>query len=214
MATQFQIYNGALRHLGQSRLLTLTDDIEARYALDDLWTNGLINYVLEQGYWYFAMRAAQFDADPNVAPNYGLAQGFVKPTDWIRTAGMCSDPYYNVPVTSFADEAGFWYSDTTPLYVKYISNDVDYGANLGKWPESFVEFVQAHMAWKICPRITGADQKVAALEKTRKTLLIDARSKAAMNESAAFPPAGTWTRARFGRSQSYLDRGNQSQLIG
>ena len=214
MATQLGIYNQALRFLGETRLLALTDDREARYELDAIWADSLVNYCLEQGLWFFAMRASQFNSDPTVVPPYGLLKAYEQPTDWIRTAAVCSDPFYNVPITAFADEAGFWFADIDPIYVRYISSDAKYGQNIGEWPETFNKFVAAHAAWLLAPRLTTARDKVDDILKTRRLMLDDARSKAAMNESAAFPPTGTWVRARFGQANGYLDRGNRGQLIG
>lgn len=214
MATQLGLYNSALRFLGETKLLSLTEDREARYALDDVWADNLVRYVLEQGYWYFAMRAAQFNSDPTLTPSFGMAKGFEKPADWVRTAAVCIDQYFNVPLTAFSDESGFWFSDTDPIFVRFVSSDPVYGSNLGIWPDSFAEFVASHMAWKIAPKITTAEEKVAGMEKTRHKCLIEARSKAAMNESAVFPPRGTWSRARVGRSAGGFDRGNRNSLIG
>jgi hypothetical protein len=213
MATQIGLYNSALRFIGETKLLALSDDREARYALDDIWSDGLVDYVLEEGYWYFAMRASQFNSDPTLIPPYGLAKGFEQPDDWVRTAAICADPYYRVPLTVFADEAGFWFADIDPLYVRYVSNDANYGGNLGAWPQSFTEFVAAHMAWKLAPRLTSSMGKVEEMAKTRQGLLNEARSRAAMNESAKFLPMGNWTRSRLGRGNG-LDRGNPNALIG
>jgi uncharacterized protein YneR len=214
MATQLGLYNSALRFLGEVRLLALSDDRDIRYSLDDVWADGLINAVLEQGYWYFAMRASQINSDPTLKPPYGLSKGFEQPSDWLRTAAICSDPYYNSPITSFTDESGFWFCDTDPIYVRYVSNDTRFGGNLGAWPQSFAEFVGAHMAWKVAPKTTGSRDKTDEMEKLRHRLLTEARSKAAMNESAVFPPLGAWVRARFGRNAGGFDRGSRNTLIG
>jgi hypothetical protein len=214
MATQLGLYNSALRFLGETKLLSLTEDREARYALDDVWADNLIKYVLEQGYWYFAMRAAQFNSDPTLVPPFGMAKGFEKPSDWVRTNAICSDPFFNVPITAFSDESGFWFCDSDPIYARFVSNDPVYGGNLAIWPESFTEFAAAHMAWRISPKLTTAEEKVVGMEKARHKCLIEARSKAAMNESAVFPPQGTWTRSRIGRSAGGFDRGSRNSLIG
>lgn len=213
MATQLGIYNSALRFLGETKLVSLSEDREARYTMDDVWSDNFINAVLEEGYWYFAMRASQINSDPTLKPPYGYAKGFEQPSDWIRTAAMCSDPYYNVPITAFSDESGFWFTDTDPIYVRYVSNDTRYGGNLGIWPQSFVEFAASHMAWKIAPKIVTSEDKVGAMMKLRDELLLKARSKAAMNESTMFPPTGSWVRSRVGRNPGF-DRGNRNSLIG
>lgn len=61
MATKLQIYNEALRHVGDLRLATLTDDVEARYSLDDAWSRA-IEKSFTQGLWNFATRTEQLTA--------------------------------------------------------------------------------------------------------------------------------------------------------
>lgn len=214
MATQLGIYNNALRFLGETKLSALSDDRDSRFTMDDVWADSFVNKVLEQGYWYFAKRSAQFNSDPLVKPPYGLAKAFEQPSDWVRTAAVCSDPYYNVPITAFADEAGFWFTDIDPIYVSYISNDAKYGNNLAIWPETFNEFAGAYMAYKVGAKTTSSEEKVTMLEKNQRRLLIEARSKAAMNESASFLPMGSWTRSRIGRNAGGFDRGSRTSLIG
>src|SRR5260221_8202 len=140
MATQLGLYNNALRFIGEVKLASLAEDRTTRYAMDDVWADNFVNKVLEKGLWFFAKRSSQFNSDPLVKPPYGLAKAFEQPTDWVRTAAICSDPYYNVPITAFADEAGFWFADVDPIYASYISSDPKYGGNPAIWPESFNEF--------------------------------------------------------------------------
>jgi hypothetical protein len=126
--TRLQLYNQALRICGERRLASLTENREPRHLLDQVWAEGGVDDVLEQGQWNFAMRAVQIDSDPSVDPAFGLAYGFTKPTDWIRTAGFCSDERFSTPLLEYKDEAGYWYADITPIYVRYVSNDSGFGA--------------------------------------------------------------------------------------
>jgi hypothetical protein len=212
--SRLSLYNGALRMIGEEALLSLTENLPMRRYLDAVWDNGAIDYCLEQGYWYFALRTDKFDADTTLTPNFGYNYVFAKPADWIRTAMLCQDEGFNAPLTQVRDEAGYWYAYLTPLYVSFVSNDNSYGSDLAKWPPSFVQYVQAYLASEIAGRGTASQEMVERIGKSRDRLLLEARNKAAMNESAVFPPVGSWARSRFGRSSSYLDRGNRSQLIG
>jgi hypothetical protein len=215
-ANQLDLYNGALRIAGERKLASLSESREARFLLDDAWGDGgviAVNYLLEQGLWHFAKRSSRFDADPNFKPFFGYRQRFEKPIDWVRTAAVAEDEYFEVPLTRVSDEAGSWFADWTPIYVMYISNDPAYGGNLGAWPATFAYAMEAYLALRIAPKLTTSKDKIEAIEKEYRRLLTDARSKAAMSESAAFLPTGTWVRGRLG-SRSTLDRGNPNALIG
>jgi hypothetical protein len=215
-ANQLDLYNGALRLAGERKLASLTEAREPRFLLDDAWGDGgavAINAMLEQGLWHFAKRTARLDADPNFVPLFGYRRRFEKPNDWVRTAAVAQDEYLEVPLTHVSDEAGSWFADLTPIYVMYVSNDPAYGNNLAAWPPSFALAMEAYLASKIAPKLTTSKDRVDAIEKEYRRLLLDARSKAAMAESAAFLPLGTWVRGRWGR-RSTLDRGNPNSLIG
>lgn len=213
MTDQLSLYNGALRNCGETRLASLTEAREARYLLDDVWADGAVKYCLERGLWYFAMRTSSLEPDPDVAAAFGYACGFSKPDDWVRTAAICSDEYFENPITEYVDEAGYWWSDTNPLYVRYVSTGPQYGGNLGNWPETFSQFVQAHLANEIVLKVTSSRDRVATVQRDFKDKLLVARSMAAMNEAAAFPPPGSWARARRG-ANPMSDGGNRNRLIG
>ena len=213
MATQLGLFNGALRLCEERKLATLTDAVESQRLLTDVWNDNGVQYCLEQGLWNFAVRSMQVNYDPSITTQFGYRFAFAHPTDWIRTAAVCSDPYYDVPLTRYRDETGFWYSDVTPLYVKYVSNDPSFGQNLGDWPETFNKFVQAYFASQIVHKLTKNERVQKRVMDAAHKLLTDARSKDAMDEGAMFPPMGTWTGSRYGRNWRW-DRGNRNQLIG
>lgn len=210
---QLDLYNGALRLCGETKLASLSDNRKARYLLDDVWNEGAVNAMLEQGLWYFALRTSKFDADPNITPAFGYRMEFAKPSDWVRTAMLCQDESFNVPLTAVRDESGSWFADITPIYVSYVSNGNNYGNNFANWPASFINAFQGYLAEKIITQLTSDQTRWKDVLTEAKRFMTDARAKAAMNESALFPPAGSWTRARWGR-RSGVDRGNTGQLIG
>ena len=215
--TQLTLYNGALRLCRQPMLSATTDLIDARYQLDNVWGSGgadTIDYCLEQGQWIFARRTAELSFDPSFTAPFGLQYAFNKPSDWVRTAMVCSDPYFTVPLTQYSDEVSTIYADITPIYFMYISNDPSYGANFTEWPQTFVRFVEAYLAREIVNYVTGSDEVIKDVMAKYQVRLTDARSKMAMNEATAFTPIGSWVRARRGRSGYIQDGGSASNLIG
>lgn len=213
MADQLGLYNEALRLIGERKLLSLSENREPRRVLDDIWNDGAINYCLEQGQWAFAMRAVKIDASTTVIPAFGYAHAFDKPNDHIRTAAVAADERFNTPLTTVLEEVGFWFSDATPIYIRYVSNDPNYGNNLLRWPQTFTRFVAAYLASQAVWTLTQSTEKKQLCIQIARTYLSDARSKDAMEESTAFMPQQTWTVARS-RGFLFRDRGNRGQLIG
>lgn len=212
MTDKLSLYNGALEICGERALSDLTEQRAPRRYLDNAWDNGAIDRCLEKGQWFFAMRAVEVDPDPAISPAFGFQYGYSKPSDWILTSAMCSDEYLQVPITRYIDEAGYWYADDNPIYVKYVSNDANYGSNMGLWPQSFAEFVEAYLAKRVVRQVTGDNkEKMALAFATYNDALKTAKSRAAMALPTRFPPGGSWTTAR----QSGIRRdSNKGPLIG
>jgi len=199
MATQLSLYNDALLACGERALSSLTEERKPRRLLDQVWNSGGVKYCLEKGIWGFAKRTVSIDYDSSIEPPFGFNRAFVKPSDWVSTAALCSDEDFRVPLLRYEDEAGYWYSDLDTMYVMYISNDDAYGMNLAEWPESFREFAVLHFASKIVLGLGKGQVKLDQILALRKDALKTAKSKAMQSEPTRFPPAGGWVRARGGR---------------
>lgn len=213
---KLSLYNGACRMCGEARLATLTDDREARYLLDDVWTlgRGAVQGMLEAGYWYFAMRSSKLTYDTLATPVFGYRYAFEKPADWVKTAKMCQDERFQTPLTQIVDESGYFYADLQTLYLSYVSNDDLFGLNFGIWPQSFIDAASGWLAERIVAKLTaGSDATVKRVIGDANSLMKRAKSNAAMNDSAAFFPTGAWVRSRWG-NRGFGDRGNTGQLIG
>lgn len=205
MATKLVLYNDALLALGQEKLASLEEASSARYALDDQYDKA-VNYALEQGFWNFAMRSVELASMPSMAPAFGYTYAVAKPDDWVRTLTFSSSETFNPPLLDLNDEAGVWYVNVDPLFVRYVSDDPTYGLDLSLWPETFADYVALRLADKTCKRITGSYPGDDML-KAEKRALAGARSKDAMNEPPGFPPLGTWSRSRSaGQSTTRWDR--------
>ena len=201
-AQQLGLYNEALTLCGERTLASLTENREPRRLLDQAWTDGnggAVQFCLEKGYWPWAIRSQQYSYSPSIQPAYGYNYAFNQPTDMVKTASVCIDQYYNVPLTQYEDEGGFWYADLQNLYIKYVSNDPSFGLNYSGWSQTFIEFVAIYMGNKICWRLTQDEKKTDRIEKMYRKRLAEARSESAMEQPAKIFPQGAWAGARFGR---------------
>lgn len=196
MASKLEVYRETLLILGQERIASLSESSTARFAIDDHYDRA-VTYCLEQGFWNFAMRSVLIDSAPAIEPEFGYTFAFEKPSDWVRTHSFSADERFTVPLLELNDEAGVWYADVDPLYLRYVSNDADYGMDLSRWPESFFNYVATRLALRTCKRITGSDAS-DTLQRAEKKALANARSKDAMNEPPALPPTGSWASSRRG----------------
>lgn len=208
------VYNIALAAMGERSLDTLTDSGEARRVLDEIWTRGggAIKFFLEQGHWNHAMRAIKIDASTSVDPDFGFTYAFDKPSDFVRLNQISSGEHFGEPLTRYEFEANYIYADVDPIYMRYVSDDSDYGNDLSLWPETFTLWAGQWMAVQIAPRLKN-DLDMDRLEKRERRLRADARSKDASQEPVRFPPVSTWVRARWGSSYR-RDRGSRNTLIG
>lgn len=212
MATKLSLYNGALNILGERKLATLADNVESRKKLDDIYDNNFVNRVLHMGQWNFASRAVELQASTTITPGFGFQFAFAKPTDWVRTMGIWQDEFMSTPLTNVSDEARYWFCELETIYVKYVSNDSQFGGDLTLWAPNFTEMTEHYLAMKVAPRLTGLDFNSRVLKADWKIAMTDAKATDAMEDAAKFKPLGSWSRARSGFRSD--DRGKRNQLIG
>ncbi len=199
MTDQLSLYNNALIHVGERTLADLNENNVFRRTLDTVWDSGNIRKEwLAEGLWNFAIRTTEQSYDSAVSPpDFGYAYAFTKPDDWIRTAMVASDEYFDIPLTRYEDEGGYIFADIQFLYFSYVSDDPLYGLDYSKWTEKFKRFCELDLGVRIMRRATGMDrQDRKDLYEMRRKALIDAKSQDAMDEPARFPPQGSWTRSR------------------
>jgi hypothetical protein len=212
MATQLGLFNEALRLIGERRLASTTENREPARLLLDVWADGAVNYCLEQGQWKFAMRAVKITKSTTSIPAFGYKNAFDMPNDHIRTAGVCEDEFFNVPLIAVLEEVGFWFADIDPIYVRYTSNAANYGNDLTRWPDTFTKYVAAFLASEIVLSLTQDAEKAKTIFAILAQRLKDSRSKDALEGATAFPPSGSWSGSR--RQGINRSRGNRNQLIG
>lgn len=210
MAELLSVYNQILLALGGRELDTLSVQTSERRTLDTLWTPGL-RYCLSRGQWKFATRTGKLTPE-SAAPSIGFTFAFAKPADWVRTTGLSTDDRFFNPLNHYVDEQGFWFADVSPLYLRYVSNDDEFGGKLSVWPTTFERFVVAHLAAELYVRFSagmgqGASAAgLATLRKLERDAFKEAAGEDAMNGPAGFPPTGSWVRSRLGGGTNRISR--------
>ena len=215
MATdKLALYNIALKFIGERIITSLTEDREARRALDTVWSDGkgAVNFFLEQGHWNFAMRTQKIDSSTSVVPDFGYVYAFQIPDDYVRLNMISGSERFTWPLEDYEIEADHFFCDVDPIYIRFVSDDSDYGNNFANWPQTFTLWAGAWMGLQIAPSVKKMSD-VREMKNEVRRLLVDARSKDASSEKTRYPPIGSWNSARFGRDYR-RDRGRRDRLTG
>lgn len=198
MTDKLTQYRSALAYLQERTIASLSEAREPVRVLNDVWDTETA-YCLEREFWNFTYRAVTIDADTAFTPTFGYLYAFLIPTDWVRTRRISATPEAVEPLTQIAEESGYWYTNITPIYVQYNSNDPQYGMNLGGWPASFSDYQAVRLARRAAGRLTGKAELLTgpdSLIKQERDARRVAAANCAMNEAVAFAPMCTWARAR------------------
>lgn len=212
MASKLSIYNGALLALGERKLSSLTEARTSRRRLDSVWDDGGVKSCLQAGFWNFAMQSVEVTYSPSITPAFGFRYAFDKPSDWVRTALISADENFASELLDCEDQGAYWYADWDTIYVRYVSDDDEFGMDIANWPENFTRYVEHYFAQRICKATTNSGGDTDALEAKTRRLLNEAKATDAMDESTKMLRAGSWTQSRRGHRRS--DRGSRTQLIG
>ena len=213
--SRLQLYNIGLRYVKERSLDSLEEDTAARRELDQIWeegNGGAIRYWLEQGHWNFAMRAIKSDASSDVSSSFGYDHGHQKPSDFVRLNMISADETFNYPLTDYEPEGDYYWTWEDPIYMRFVSDDSDWGGDFSRWPNTFTQYCGAWLGLQLAPRIMK-DIDIDKLTDIVRRLRVDARSKDASEEPPRFPPLSGWAQARHGRAR-FGDRGSRSKLIG
>ena len=195
--TKLDLYNKALKHLGERKLASLTEDQETRRYLDDEYDSAL-RYCGRQGFWNFALRAQKIDHSTETTPAFGYLFAFEKPADCLKVMNVSSSESFSPTLRDFRDQTEFWLANIDPLYVLFASSNKTIDPAL--FPEDYAEYVGAYLGLQILPRITqkSADE-IQAFEKRVARFLAVARANDAVDQGPAQRPYGSWVTSRSTR---------------
>lgn len=195
MADRLEIYRGALRLLGNQQIASLTEDHPARLALDEAW-RPVGDFLLEKGLWNFALRSVELHNDEDVEALFGRQYAMSKPEDWVRTASTSPDGPFWQSGDDYDDQGGYWYTDSDPFYVLYVSNDERYGWNVGAWRQHFAFAMSAYLAFECGLPISDDKGNRDDLHGLAKSRLLDAKTKDAVDERVQRRPGSSLAQSR------------------
>ena len=201
MADRLSIYRGALRLLGGGELSSLTEVNPSRRALDEAW-EAVGNKLLEAGLWNFAIRTAELSNDEDVEPLFGHQYAVRKPSDWVRTASISADQTFARSYEGYDDETQYWHCDVDPLYVRYVSNDEDYGWNVGAWRQHFADAFAAFLAFECGLPVSGDKANRNDIHGLAEKRLAVAKTRDAVDERVQVKPVGRLVQSRFANTFS------------
>ncbi len=196
MADRLTIYRGALRLLGPSNLAKLTEDRPERHALDAAWESS-VNEMLGEGMWNFAIRTVSLEQDEDIEPRFGYKFGFRKPDDWLRTVGISETAEFIEGLPNYEDEADYWYADPEVIFIRYVSNDEDFGWNVGSWRQAFSKALEALLAFECGLPISGDRGNRNDIYQLYEKRLKRAKTLDAVDERVRMQPVGRLVRSRF-----------------
>ena len=188
-------YNQSLRLIGVKQLQSISDNVQARYVLDQAWAR-VVRKALTDGIWNFNLKSVQLDAlDPTTAPAVpGYEVVFRKPTDWLytNTVGENAGTYNSDQDFEYRELNDFVYINgvSSTIFMEYASTDaID---NISLWSASFAEYVSYALAYEVqmtlAPDMSTGKRDMLREDVRRK--LSEARTRDARDERRAIIKPG------------------------
>lgn len=183
--SKFEIYQFALRHLGDARLALITDDVEARYALDDAWPRAT-SFVLRQAAWRYALKTAALVVGGTLVPGYAIS--YSRPLDWLRTQAIfVAGPDGSEDPFDLREQGATVAVNITAVpWMRYVSSAYLDPA-FADWPEQVAQVVAAYLAFLAAERITGERAASGRMSQLFSSLLPEAIALEAMPEDEWLP---------------------------
>lgn len=161
MASQVEIANRALTKIGEARIISLSDDVEAARVISSIWDVAR-DAELRVRNWNFSIKRESLAA-LSAAPSWGFQVQYQLPSDCLRVLqvgefypGPSMSDYRNQSEAMWQIEGGKILTDyEAPLKIRYVSRVED----TGLWDALFVEAFACRLAVESCERITQSNTK-------------------------------------------------------
>lgn len=161
MATdKLGVMNMALTLLGDHRLVTTTDDVEARYALDVSWDRA-VAFVFQAAFWRFALKTATLTHNGALTALPGYSSAFASPATYFRPHALFVLSGARECPIDVRQQGTQFHANVTPIYLRYVDNALI--ATVASWPETFAKAVAAYLAFDVSSRISQDPQAPNAM---------------------------------------------------
>ena len=188
-----KIYNDALQILGLEKIVNNNDDSDRRSKLDTALDSNLVEALLEDIGWHFAIQSMKSQYDPNLEPEWGYQRVHAKPPKMHRLEGIFQDEYMNVPLKDYFDEGNVIFTNNNEFYIQFVSTD--FLVNPDLWQPSFRRLVAAKLAKDAGPSIPDAMVENAMIVFEERDSA--ARSVDAMQSPPRKLSTGSWVNSKF-----------------
>jgi len=199
VASQVEIANRALTKVGEARILSLSDDVEAARTVDSLW-DVVRDAELRIRVWRFAISRSSLAALVST-PSWGFDYEYQLPSDCLRVLQV-GEYYPGVSLSDYrnADESEWKVegrkiltNEGAPLKIRYVAQITD----TGQWDAAFTEAFACRLAAEVCERLTQSNTKrQIAWDEYKQAINMAVRANAI--ESAPEPiPDDAWVMARL-----------------
>lgn len=208
--TKLEIYQRAILHCKQTPVTSLTENNEAR-RLCDVHYDAMLQGLMEGGFWTHAMRTVEISENTGATPEQGYAYAHDVPSDFVRKYEVSLSDNMWMPLdhqmggTAYLIQNDLISCDSTPIYLRYVSNGVSYGLDLTRWPERLTEAAATELAYRIAPKLTGSSELRGELMKLKADALGKANTFEALQQPAQVSRAGRWVTDRFSDRRSSTD---------
>jgi len=189
------IYNDALMILGLEEITANDDDSNRRSKLDRVIDAGVVNDLLEDTGWTFALTSTKMYYDPSIEPSWGFDYAMAKPSKMHRIEGLFQDEHMQSPLKDYVDEGSYFFTGVQTAYVQYVSTD--FLTTPDEWPSFFKRMVAGRMA-----KDSALALKKEGADPDRADKIYEERKRSAeSNDAMSSPPrrlaAGNWVKSRF-----------------
>ena len=191
-ASWLRVYNDALGILGLDEVVTDDDDSVRRSALDTAIDSNLVEFMLGDIAWNWAITSAKILQNPSLETDWGWKFSFDKPADLHRLDGVFFDEYFQRPLKTYIDEGDTFFSDVDEMYIKYVSTE--HLTNPDGWDASFRKAIAGRLAKETCMKL--APDKYQVVKDEYEERYSNAKSKDAMESPPRLIAEGSWVRAR------------------
>lgn len=189
--------NLALTKLGQDRVISINDDVEAARVMRSLW-DMTVDTVLAGHPWKFATLRTSLPALA-AAPEYEWSLQYQLPDACLRLIQVSDDwVFYTQDAPFFTLEGGanggqyILTDETAPLRVRYVQRVT----NVGLWPPLFARAVAMQLAADACEKLTQSNSKFESAMAAYEIAIRQARRASAIEMPPAQLPESAWLASR------------------
>jgi len=185
MGSQVGICNRGLQKLGESRIVSMTQDSPTARECNAIYDD-LLERELRSHPWKFATKRAALASSGTVSP--GLENRYLMPTDCLRIL-----PPNDYDMDWEIEGRYIISSYTAPLYIRYTGQVTD----PNQFDALFRDLFSTAIAIELCERITQSNTKKEAQMIDYRNIVSQARRVNAFESTSQEMPVDSWLVARL-----------------